>query len=468
MKISFYDFIASSLIEENEFDDIDSILNWIYLLKKESSCHVDIKSISNLRDWIYKDRESIFHNKNNFFSIEGLTVSSSLDDLDNNDQPLIFQKEIGILGFIVKKINGILYFLVQAKIEPGNLNLIQLSPTLQATKSNYTLKHGGRKPDYLEYFLECSKNNILFDNLQSEQGSRFFKKRNRNIIINVDNKLIVKNNFKWMTLKQIKLLMKYDNLVNMCTRSLISLIKFNFLEPNENKNITFDKVKNLYSDGSIFLKSYSGINKPKINTEEILGLLIKKRSENFINVKKIALSKMTNWEVNNDEIIDIKHKRFKVIGINAKIGSREVFNWDQPMFRSLNIGIIGTIGKIFNNHLHIIVKIKSEIGNFDIAELGPAVQCFSESEKDTNPYLKFILNSKKKNILIDSYQSEEGGRFFQEQNRNIFVLADDTFPENLLSGYVWIDLNQLSFLNQFNNIVNIQLRNLIALFPYHK
>ena len=78
------------------------------------------------------------------------------------------------------------------------------------------------------------------------------------------------------------------------------------------------------------------------------------------------------------------------------------------------------------------------------------------------------MNSKKKNILIDSYQSEEGGRFFQEQNRNIFVLADDTFPENLLSGYVWIDLNQLSFLNQFNNIVNIQLRNLIALFPYHK
>ena len=32
---------------------------------------------------------------------------------------------------------------MQAKVEPGNINSIQLSPTLQATRSNYTKAHGG-------------------------------------------------------------------------------------------------------------------------------------------------------------------------------------------------------------------------------------------------------------------------------------------------------------------------------------
>ena len=73
-------------------------------------------------------------------------------------------------------------------------------------------------------------------------------------------------------------------------------------------------------------------------------------------------------------------------------------------------------------------------------------------------------HNKNKQILIDTIQSEEGGRFLNEQNRNIFALANDNFDEELLPGYIWIDLYQLSFLNQFNNILNIQLRNLIALF----
>jgi len=76
-----------------------------------------------------------------------------------------------------KKINGILYFLMQAKIEPGNINAVQLSPTLQATKSNYTQVHKGNVPLYLSYFLEERKDvTILLDQLQSEQGARFLKK----------------------------------------------------------------------------------------------------------------------------------------------------------------------------------------------------------------------------------------------------------------------------------------------------
>ena len=44
---------------------------------------------------------------------------------------------------------------MQAKIEPGNINKIQLSPTIQATKSNFTQKHGGRKTELFGIFPKC-------------------------------------------------------------------------------------------------------------------------------------------------------------------------------------------------------------------------------------------------------------------------------------------------------------------------
>ena len=55
--------------------------------------------------------------------------------------------------------------------------------------------HGGKKPEYLDYFTNLKSNKIIVDCLQSEQGSRFFKKRNRNIIIYSKEKIELKENF---------------------------------------------------------------------------------------------------------------------------------------------------------------------------------------------------------------------------------------------------------------------------------
>ena len=49
-------------------------------------------------------------------------------------------------------IDGRLYFLMQAKVEPGNVNKYQISPTIQATKSNFTRAHGGKTPLFFDYF----------------------------------------------------------------------------------------------------------------------------------------------------------------------------------------------------------------------------------------------------------------------------------------------------------------------------
>jgi hypothetical protein len=46
--------------------------------------------------------------------------------------------------------------------------------------------HGGKSPTYLEYFNGEKDVTVLVDQLQSEQGARFLHKRNRNIIVEVD------------------------------------------------------------------------------------------------------------------------------------------------------------------------------------------------------------------------------------------------------------------------------------------
>ena len=84
--------------------------------------------------WYYDQEDGYIRNKNNsFFQLAGYQEIE--DDRIINEQPIIIQDEIGYLGIICKKINGTLNFLMQAKIEPGNVNKIQISPTIQATKS---------------------------------------------------------------------------------------------------------------------------------------------------------------------------------------------------------------------------------------------------------------------------------------------------------------------------------------------
>ena len=122
--------------------------NWFKLQKKHNKIKVRIKKLDNLNNW-YFGKNSIFHESKKFFKIIGIDVISNLIG-KNWDQPIIVQNELGILGIIKDKKKE--RYLLQAKVEPGNKNKLQLSPTVQATKSNYTRIHGGKKIPFLSFF----------------------------------------------------------------------------------------------------------------------------------------------------------------------------------------------------------------------------------------------------------------------------------------------------------------------------
>ena len=218
--------IRSLLTTDNPFNSSKELLDWISRRNQEVSVEVNPIPFSEMAGWHIDEDGCLRHNTGRFFSVQGIHVETDFGYSPEWDQPIIVQPEIGYLGILAKEFNGVLYFLMQAKIEPGNVNCVQISPTLQATKSNYTRVHNGKKPAYLDYFVNVKPENVLLDQLQSEQGARFLRKRNRNIIIKVDEDVEVLPDFRWMTIGQIKEFMHQDNRVNMDTRTVLSGIEY--------------------------------------------------------------------------------------------------------------------------------------------------------------------------------------------------------------------------------------------------
>lgn len=452
------DFLVSAMSHGN-FQTTDQILGWMKSQNEEVVSNIMQIPISELRGWSYRD-DRIRHNSGKFFSIDGIHIRTNYRNTPEWDQPIINQPEIGFLGFIVKKFNGVLHFLLQAKIEPGNLNIVQLSPTLQATRSNYTRVHGGKAPTYLEYFNGEKDVLILVDQLQSEQGARFLHKRNRNIIVEVgeDEELEVKEGYIWASLGQIKELLRYPNVVNMDSRTVISCI--NFGSYSEHSLRLLDAVKRMNgihsSKPDSFLYSVLSGDNHLNELQDIIQWITSLKFKYELDVTPIGISEMQNWIYDGKTIHHESGKYFDVMGCRVEIGNREVVSWDQPMVRSAQEGLMGFIVKKINGIYHFLVQAKLESGNFDIVEMAPTVQCLTGNYRKgkneyTIPYLEQILNAPKDKIWYSSYQSEEGGRFFQEQNLNIIVEVGEEFPIEVEENYCWLTLNQMLSFVTYNN-----------------
>lgn len=468
------DFLVSAMSHGN-FQTTDQILSWMKSQNEEVVSNIMQIPISELRGWSYRD-DRIRHNSGKFFSIDGIHIRTNYRNTPEWDQPIINQPEIGFLGFIVKKFNGVLHFLLQAKIEPGNLNIVQLSPTLQATRSNYTRVHGGKAPTYLEYFNGEKDVLILVDQLQSEQGARFLHKRNRNIIVEIgeDEELEVKEGYIWASLGQIKELLRYPNVVNMDSRTVISCI--NYGSYSEHSLRLLDAVKRMNgihsSKPDSFLYSVLSGDNHLNELQDIIQWITSLKFKYELDVTPVGISEMKNWIYDGNTIHHESGKYFDVMGCRVEIGNREVVSWDQPMVRSAQEGLMGFIVKKINGIYHFLVQAKLESGNFDIVEMAPTVQCLTGNYRKgkneyTIPYLEQILNAPKDKIWYSSYQSEEGGRFFQEQNLNIIVEVGEEFPIEVEENYCWLTLNQMLSFVTYNNYLNIAARSLLSAISFY-
>jgi len=467
-----YPFLKSALTEQNPFISTEETMVWLSEQNKKIEVQIHKIRFDQLDQWFFnKERGLLQHQTGKFFTIEGIQVDTNWGKVPTWQQPIINQPEIGYLGIITKEINGILYFLLQAKVEPGNVNNVQLSPTLQATRSNYSQVHKGKKPLYLEYFVNATSEQILLDQLQSEQGARFLKKRNRNIIIKVDFNVPQQENFVWLTLGQIKKLIAYDNLVNMDTRTVISGISFG--EVGDEIFNFYTSISSLFDQSSYenkMLRSTLDSSSSLYSFDEILNWFTALKCSYDLDLKPVSIFETKNWEITDSEIVHVDQNYFKVIATKVSISNREVFRWTQPLIEPMQEGLIAFLAKEINGVYHFLIQAKLECGNFDILEMAPTVQCLTGSYKNSKDldFLNEVLSAKQENIIFDSMQSEEGGRFYKEQNRNVIIEVDDDFSTDVPDNFIWVTLHQLNMFIKFNNYLNIQSRSLLSAISFIK
>lgn len=455
-----YEVVRSWADTEGNVNSMADILGWIKLRNENLKVNIEKVDFSYDGFWYYDEWPGYIRNRNNsFFQLAGYQEIE--DDRIVGEQPIIIQNEIGYLGIICKMIGGTLNFLMQAKIEPGNVNVIQLSPTIQATKSNFTRQHGGNAPAYLNYFVDSKRYTVLVDQLQSEQSSRFYKKRNRNIIILVDEEIEVLDSHMWMTLGQIKECLKIDNLVNMDTRTVLSCIPFEVsgLEDGET-----DKIEAMFRDKALFQSIFKDADYEKVH--KIFNVINDYKMYRKENSRLLPLKSLKSWEMTEKEIVCRLPYDFKVIYCRIEIEGREVKYWEQPLVEALGMSVIGVFTCVQNGIRKFLVRAKTEMGCFDSAELGPIIQLEPTNKRNRlNMVEEMFLGKLERGegVLKNVILSEEGGRFYHEQNRNAIIEISPDELKELPRGFYWADFATISSMIQYNNCVNIQLRNLMSL-----
>ncbi len=452
--------IQSWANEEGTVNTTKDLLAWIKELNETTYVKINECSISDSTFWFYDDyRGEILNRKRSFFSIKGMRRFEN--DEFTGEQPIIVQPEIGYLGIICREINGVLNFLMQAKIEPGNVNCVQISPTIQATKSNFTRAHGGKLPTYFELFEHSERYEVIYDQIQSEQATRFYKKRNRNMIMIVDEEFEIYPNFRWMTLGQIKKLMEIDNLVNMDTRTVLSGIPLITQFVTEEEKM---KLLKCFSDEPLFHSIFDA--EPQKDIPWIYQRLNNYKMFRDVKLATVPLNQLVDWKVDEYGVTCKKQADFMVRYYDIEISGREVQHWSQPLFKAIGMATFGLLSRVVDGKREYLVKIKPEIGSFDKAEIGPSVQWEpSHYLYDDNEVEKLFRKKyeKKQGLMVNVILSEEGGRFFHEQNYNVIIEINNNELVSLPGDYIWVSYATLNYLVQVNNCLNIQLRNLLSL-----
>lgn len=429
------------------------VLDWLAGRAAVTWTRADRIPLEDMTGWVTEPGTgNLRHHTGRFFSVESLAVSLSGAPVPAWTQPIINQPEIGILGILVREVDGVLQCLMQAKDEPGNPSGIQLSPTVQATRSNYTRVHQGRPIPYLEYFRDVSAHRVLVDIRQSEQGAWFYRKRNRNMVVEVEADVPVLDGFRWLTLGEIAALMSVPDLVNMDARTVLACL------PGGGAALEAAAVDGF---SAALVRSADPVAPAAHGIGDVLSWITEVRTRTELRAGLGALADCPDWTHVDGRIVHRDGAFFSVVGASVEAVGREVGAWCQPMLEPVGVGVIAFLVRDIAGVLHVLVHARIEPGYADTAELAPTVQCVPETY-DRLPgrprFLDEVLTSSR--VRFDTVLSEEGGRFLGARNRYLIVETDaDVAADD--PAYRWLTVAQLEDLLRHSFYVNIQARTLL-------
>jgi oxidase EvaA len=407
--------------------DVEWVLEWLAERRTRNPFTVVTIPFDRLAGWHFDpETDHLAHREGRFFAVEGVDVRTDHGVARHWRQPIVNQQDVAILGILATRIDGVLHFLMQAKMEPGNVNVVQLSPTVQATSSNYLRAHRGAPSRYVEHFLDPEPGSVLVDVLQSEQGSWFRGKRNRNVVVELPGPPPAHDDFVWLTLGQLHASLAVPNVVNMDARTVLSC---------------------LLAGASAACPGAAG------------SWLTRHKSAHFLTTTPIRLDRVTGWRRDGERISRPDGRFFGIVGVRVEATNREVGSWCQPLLEPASPGLAAFLVRRREGVPQVLARADLRPGYRDVVELGPTVQCAPASVVDgARPRFLDDVLAAGADVRYDVVQSEEGGRFRHAVTRHVLVEAPDA-PEP--PGFRWLDVAAVAALARSSYQVNIEARSLL-------
>ena len=373
---------------------------WLAAVLDDAGCNVENIRVSQSSEWSVR-RGFLTHRSKGFFSVVGLDWTSP--DGTSTQRPYLDQRPLGTLGFLMRRHEGKHQLLVQAKVEPGNVRLVQLAPTCQATDSNARQLHGGHRPPYVDCF-RASSVSATYDVAQSEQGSRFFRKRNRNVLVVTEHDEAVPATHRWLDVDRVLDLVGQSYLLNTDARSVLVCAPWQQLV----NRVPFSRYRHGFG-AELMMSAQSGSR--HVPLDQVRARIRKARST-VEEPTLVPLQDLRSWAFNDEGLVPVHGEDLRIRQIRVTVNGREVPAWDQPIIDSGCEGRVDLVCGRLGGVLHFLFRARAEAGLHEKIELTPTlvVEPGDGSGEVTGAHWPG-------RIVAECYQSEEGGRFYRDTNR---------------------------------------------------
>lgn len=204
--------VFSSILKKNKkdkpFNNKTFFYNWLKTLDKKFYIKIKKVKLNTLKDWIVSSNKIVHKNKKHF-SVIGINVETNKREVNSWSQPIIKGKNMAFAGFIQSNINDTDHYLCRYILKPGLKKsvigcTINTSDISEYNKNNNT--NNIDKKLYKDFFIhKKNMTNIIFDNILSDEGGRFYQCQVRCMISFVNFKKIktIPNNYIWLSYNQI-------------------------------------------------------------------------------------------------------------------------------------------------------------------------------------------------------------------------------------------------------------------------
>lgn len=444
--------------------------NWFEAENKRPHLSLERFELAKSLTW-FMDEHSIRRHDNYFFSVVGIEVLHASRPSVTYHQPLINQPEIGILGFILSMGSHGKHILVQGKPEPGNTPVFQLAPAVQATVSNYERRHGGSPTPHLGYFREPKPDSILSDTLQSEQGTRFLGKYNRNmtVVLPESERPDACATTRWLRLDEMLDMLGDDYVINTDARSVLATTPWSFLACHGQP---FYRNRHSSALGPLLQHSYSQPDvAEKGRIESHLDFLQRHRWSLNFQVRQVPLTTLSNWHITDTGLQHVSHP-LTVQHVQVHAPARETHIWDQPLFSSEVLGTCVLLCQCQNDQLNFLFTARYEPGFREGSQFGPTLQSEDPGTErlhdhvnvEEMPIEEAQAQSK---LLMCCHQSDEGGRFYRCITRYEIRMLQDGASCGPMPNSRWMTLGEIERLLKIQGVFTNEARTLISMLLVH-